>query len=132
MEEIFGKFDDFEYRERKPLNSLVENIGINNAPFAISPTINGLHVTHPAYSTWASMLNRCYNPKYKEKHPTYVGVTCCEEWLLFTNFDKWFKDNYIKGYQLDKDLLVKDNIIWHKLLDRDNEISIYIIESIME
>ena len=41
MEEIFGKYDNFEYRERKPLNSLVENSGINNAPFVLSPVING-------------------------------------------------------------------------------------------
>lgn len=112
MEEIFGKFDDFEYRERKPLNSLVENIGINNAPFVVSPTIINKRVTHPAYSTWRDMLVRSYTSKYKEKHPTYIGVTCCEEWLYFTNFAKWFKDNYIKGWQLDKDLLIKDNKIY--------------------
>ena len=132
MEKIFGQFDGFIYKERKPLNSLVENIGVNDAPFVVKPTIINKRVIHPAYQVWQHMLERCYNSKFKEKRPSYVGVTCCEEWLLFTNFDKWFKDNYIKGYQLDKDLLVKDNIIWHKLLDRDNEISIYIIESIME
>ena len=112
MEEIFGKFDDFEYRERKPLNSLVENIGINNAPFVVSPTIINKRVTHPAYSVWCNMLKRSYSKVYKEKNPTYLEVTCCEDWLLFTNFAKWFKDNYIKDCQLDKDLLCKDNKIY--------------------
>jgi hypothetical protein len=50
--------------------------------------------------------------KDNEEQPAYVGVTCCDEWLLFTNFAKWFKDNYIEGYHLDKDLLVKDNRIY--------------------
>lgn len=109
LEEIYGKFPNFEYRERRPLNKIVENIGINDAPFQVSPTINGLQVTHPAYTTWKSMLNRCACIKLKEREPTYSNITCCEEWLLFTNFAKWFKDNYIKGYQLDKDMLVKNN-----------------------
>ena len=112
MEEIFGKYENFEYRERKPSNNLVENIGINDSPFVVQPTCDGKRVTHPAYQFWQNMLVRCYNPKYKEKNPTYVGVTCCEEWLLFTNFAKWFKGNYIEGYHLDKDLLVKDNKIY--------------------
>ena len=112
LEEEFGKFDGFEYKERnrKPLNTLVYGCGINNSPFVVQPKINGLHlVRHPAYTTWISMLNRSYSKVYKEKNPTYLEVTCCEEWLLFTNFAKWFKENYIVGYQLDKDLLVKGN-----------------------
>ena len=35
-----------------------------------------------------------------------MGSTC---WQYFTNFAKWFKDNYINRYQLDKDMLVKNN-----------------------
>ena len=112
LEEIFGKFDDFEYRERRPLNKLVEGIGVNDAPFVVSPTIINKRVTHPAYSTWRNMLVRCYSSKYKEKYPTYVGVTCCTEWLSFITFAKWFKDNYIEGYHLDKDLLYKSNKIY--------------------
>jgi hypothetical protein len=112
LEEEFGKFEGFEYRTRKPLNKLVEGIGINDAPFVVAPTIINKRVTHPAYSTWKNMLNRCYNSKFKDSRPSYIGVTCCDEWLLFTNFAKWFKDNYIEGYHLDKDLLVKDNMIY--------------------
>ena len=109
LEEMFGKFDDFEYRERRPLNKIVENIGINDSPFIVEPTNMGKRVAHPAYRTWKNMLVRCYSSKYKEREPTYSNITCCEEWLLFTNFAKWFKDNYIKGHQLDKDMLVKNN-----------------------
>jgi hypothetical protein len=112
LEEIFGKFDDFEYRERRPTNKLMEGIGVNDAPFVVQPTICGKLIRHPAYIAWSGMLNRCFNIKYKDKHTTYLNITCCEDWLLFTNFAKWFKENYIEGWQLDKDLLIKDNKIY--------------------
>ena len=108
----FGVFEGFIYKDRKPVNTLVKGIGVNDAPFVVAPTIKGIQIKHPAYLTWVNMLQRCYNSKFKNKNTSYNGVTCCEEWLLFTNFAKWFKDNYIKDCQLDKDLLVKDNLIY--------------------
>jgi hypothetical protein len=112
LEEEYGSYKNFIYRTRKPRNSLVQKMGVNDAPFMVSPTINGIKIKHPAYIAWQSMLNRCYDSKYKEKYPTYVGVTCCTEWLLFTTFARWFKQNYIDGYHLDKDLLYKSNKIY--------------------
>ena len=109
FEAEFGIFDGFEYRERRPLNKIVEGIGINDSPFVVQPIISEKQIKHPAYSVWRDMLVRCYSNRLKEKSPSYIGVTCCEEWLLFTNFAKWFKNNYIEGYQLDKDILVKGN-----------------------
>ena len=112
LSEVFGVYAGFEYKAKNPLNSEIFVVAINDSPFVLSPVINGLQVKRPAYSTWKNMLNRCYNSKFKDSRPSYIGVTCCEEWLLFTNFAKWFKDNYIEGYHLDKDLLVKDNMIY--------------------
>lgn len=67
-----------------------------------------------SYAYWHSMLNRCYseyglknNPAYKRK-----GCSVCEEWLLFSNFKRWFDENYREGYDLDKDILVKGNTIY--------------------
>ena len=60
------------------------------------------------YSTWSSMIKRCYDKKEQEKTPTYKGVTVCEEWHNFQNFAKWFEDNYVEGWRLDKDLLYPD------------------------
>lgn len=113
MEKHFGIYPKFIYKERnRKHKSLVCGIGYNDSPFEVQPTCDGKKTRHPAYSTWASMLNRCYNPKYKQVHPTYVGCTCCTDWLIFTTFAMWFKDNFIDGYQLDKDLLVRDNKIY--------------------
>jgi hypothetical protein len=112
LEDIFGRYDGFIYKPRKPTNAVVEDYGINDSPFVVAPTIKGIKIKHPAYRAWSGMLNRCYNSKFKNKNTSYNDVTCCEEWLLFTNFAKWFKENYIEGWQLDKDLLTKDNTIY--------------------
>ena len=67
------------------------------------------------YNLWHSLIQRCYDPKMQEKHPTYKGITVCDRWLVFANFlediesiegyDKWVNDN---TYDLDKDLLQQD------------------------
>ena len=68
---------------------------------------------------WGAMLNRSFNNKYKEKHPTYKGVTCCDRWLCFANFLEDFealKQEYNwrsnEKLQLDKDILYKGNKIY--------------------
>lgn len=62
-----------------------------------------------AFSHWKGMLRRCYSEEYA---PSYKGCEVCDEWLLFSNFKRWFDDNYIKGYQLDKDILTKGNKLY--------------------
>ena len=68
------------------------------------------------YTTWKSMLQRCYSEKYHLKQPTYKGCTVCEEWLYYPNFKKWYEENYyeIKGQKmcLDKDILNKGNKVY--------------------
>ena len=64
-----------------------------------------------SYKAWHAMINRCYNENYK--CPTYYkDCVVCDEWLRFSNFKKWFDDNYIDGYALDKDILVKGNKVY--------------------
>jgi hypothetical protein len=65
-----------------------------------------------AYVVWCDMLRRCYSEKYHKKKPTYKGCSVCEEWLLFSNFKRWFDENHIDGYVLDKDILVKGNKVY--------------------
>jgi len=65
---------------------------------------------------WKDMLCRCYNDKWKEKHPYYDDCSVCSEWLNYSNFEKWFNNNYYKidgeTMNLDKDILVKGNRIY--------------------
>ena len=68
------------------------------------------------YKIWRGMLQRCYEPKYQEKYPTYNGCKVCESWHNFQAFAEWYNDNYyqIHGEQmhLDKDILIKGNKIY--------------------
>ena len=68
------------------------------------------------YNTWSNMLQRCYDPKYQEKHITYKNCNVSEEFHNFQNFGEWDSENYykIEGERmcLDKDILVKRNKIY--------------------
>jgi hypothetical protein len=77
------------------------------------PSKNGIH--NKSYRAWNHMLERCYDHKYQEKHPTYKDCSVAKEWHNFQNFAEWYEDNYPtdgKKYQLDKDHLVKGNKIY--------------------
>ena len=91
---------------------LTEGVGVNDAEYAISATIDGVEVNCPYYKTWRNMLKRCYNSKYKEKYPTYKGCKVCDEWLIFSNFKKWMEKQDWKGKQLDKDIMNKGNKVY--------------------
>ena len=62
------------------------------------------------YKMWSNMLMRCFGNKYKQEHPTYRDVTCCDEWLSFGNFVEWVNKQVgysgLKPYSdLDKDII---------------------------
>jgi hypothetical protein len=65
------------------------------------------------YTHWSSMLARCSCEDYHSKYPTYKGTTVCEEWLNFTVFAKWCREQpeFLLGHRvfLDKDILNKGN-----------------------
>ena len=69
-----------------------------------------------SYETWRHMLERCCSGEFKKKYPTYKDCTVCEEWHNYSNFKKWYDENYynIEGERmcLDKDILVKGNKIY--------------------
>jgi len=61
---------------------------------------------------WRSLIERSGSIKLKEIYTTYKDVTVCEEWKCFQNFAEWFEKNYIDGWDLDKDILVKGNKVY--------------------
>lgn len=77
---------------------------------------NNSKIKNLQYNTWISMLNRCYNEKFKEKHSTYENSIVIDEWHNFQNFAKWFDDNYYQvdeeRMNLDKDILIKRNKLY--------------------
>ena len=69
-----------------------------------------------SYNTWVNMLKRSCSSKFKKKYPTYKDCSVCKEWLCYSNFKKWYDENYyeIDGERmdLDKDILYKGNKIY--------------------
>ena len=65
-----------------------------------------------AKSCWKNMIKRCDNKLKNRKYDCY----CCDEWLIFENFKKWFDKNYYQieneRMALDKDILFKGNKIY--------------------
>lgn len=57
---------------------------------------------------WVRMLQRSYCDKFHIKNPSYRDITVCPEWHNFQVFAKWFKENYVEGWQLDKDIICKE------------------------
>ena len=70
------------------------------------------------YKIYHSMLQRCYDLKYQEKHTTYKGCKVEEFLLNFQNMGKWIEDNYyeVPGeiMCLDKDILYKGNKVYSR------------------
>ena len=92
-------------RNRKPRYG----VGVNDAHYITTPIVNGKQVADPSYSTWVSMLQRAYDPKFHVTNPTYVGVTVCEDWHSFSAFRAWWLNSHREDWHLDKDLLAAGN-----------------------
>jgi len=73
-------------------NKLVYGVGVNDCGESVKA--GGKNTTY--YVIWNGMLRRCYSDKYHSAR-TYIGCTVCDEWLLLSNFKKWFDENYVDG-----------------------------------
>ena len=77
---------------------------------------NGKHKRE--YKIWYNMLERCYDPKYHEKHSTYKDCKVEDYLLNFQHMGEWIDKNYYKvpGERmcLDKDILHKGNKIYSR------------------
>lgn len=99
----------------RKMKSLVYGTGDKGFKYPVA--INRVHLKE--YSLWVGMLKRC-NRLCQEKFPSYIGVTCSENFKSYSYFYEWcqtqigFKNVDEKGkvFQLDKDLLVKGNKVY--------------------
>lgn len=90
--------------------NLIQGVGVNDADYkvVVCETINGKSKQTwvcPFYCRWKDMLKRCYSEKFHKTRPTYKDVSCCDEWLTFSNFKDWMEKQDWQGKQLDKDIL---------------------------
>lgn len=71
---------------------------------------NGKHTK--CYKVWHSMMLRCYDENIHKEYNTYTNCIVCNEWHNYQIFAEWFYENYIEGYQLDKDLRLYGNKLY--------------------
>ena len=67
------------------------------------------------YNVWVSMIGRCYTTNTRPRDKSYIGCEVCQDWLTYSNFHNWFyapNNGYVKGYNLDKDIISKGNKIY--------------------
>lgn len=95
-------------RSGKP-GRLAFGVGINDVAFKIGARFEVKKINHRAYLSWMAMLERCYSDKKLQSRPTYIECYVSKDWLLLSNFFAWWKENYVNGWHLDKDLLCPGN-----------------------
>lgn len=66
----------------------------------------------PYYKLWNKVMERCYSFNFHKRNPTYKDCSVDERWHNFQVFAEWFENNYIEGFELDKDLILKNNKIY--------------------
>lgn len=96
-----------------PPKILVGGVGINDLSVVSK---GGVKIWE--YVLWKNMINRAYCEKFKEKNKGYVESSCCDEWLVLSNFisdinlihasDRYDSD----GWNMDKDILLKGNKVY--------------------
>lgn len=75
--------------------------------------VNGVEVKE--YRLWRGLLARCYNEKSKRNLPSYKNCVVSENFKYFPHFQNWCYDQVgfnVKGFELDKDILIKRNKIY--------------------
>lgn len=67
----------------------------------------------PARARWLSVMQRCYDETQLE--PAYYTANICTQWHSFTSFENWIVKQpgfNMKGWELDKDLLIRGNTLY--------------------
>lgn len=99
--------DEYKYIDCLPISALKER-QIKNPYYKCYFGVGCIGEILPNYKSrtfrvWKEMIRRCYDEKLRDKYPTYKNVIVCKEWLCYAYFKKWFDENYIENYELDKD-----------------------------
>ena len=98
---------------KDPYAPSVYGVGILGAKYPSK--IDG--VLTKEYKLWYSMLRRCYSDNSKKKNPTYEGCEVSDNFKSYEYFYEWCHIQIgfaNKGWQLDKDLLIKGNKVYNE------------------
>lgn len=90
--------------------------GIYDCDRPYSTTVNvgseSKRYTCPYFRKWHAMLIRTFSKSLKDKYPSHIGTTICDDWKYFSNFKSWIDcqpNRRWENLHMDKDLLVIGN-----------------------
>lgn len=89
------------------MTKLIYGVGVND----LKKNRSSFKYYDQVYVIWHGVLQRCYDPKWAERHPHYKNTSCDQSWFLFSNFynDIVSMPNFLLvdelKLQLDKDLI---------------------------
>ena len=97
------------------MNKLVHGVGVNDLPYRTQvkewvtkdggKRIREIVFLCKYYAVWQNMIKRCYNKKFQESNPSYIGTSVCSEWLYASEFKKWMEQQDWSDKSLDKDII---------------------------
>ena len=91
------------------------------------PSVYGVGITGTKYPTkvsgvltkeyilWKHMLERCYSDALKKRCPAYEGCEASDNFKSYEYFYEWCNKQIgfgVRGFEMDKDLLVKGNKVY--------------------
>lgn len=90
---------------------LVYGVGYNDGKY---PTkVKGVRLHQ--YSTWRSVVYRCYSEKHHIRNPSYALCSMSDNFKSYSYFYEWYAENnknLNQSLHLDKDALIKGNKIY--------------------
>ena len=112
------------------MTGLVQSVGFNDRKYPAK--LKGKNLAE--YDFWKGFLRRCYCPKYQRKQPTYGGCSVSDNFKSYSYFYEWCQSQVgfgQKGFELDKDLLLKGNKIYSEdtCLFLPSELNLLLISS---
>ena len=96
---------------KDPYAPSVYGVGITGTKYP--SRVNG--VLTKEYNLWCHMLQRCYSTCLKKQRPTYEGCEVGNKFKSYEYFYDWCQSQVgfgIRGFELDKDLLIKGNKVY--------------------
>ena len=96
---------------KDPYSPSVYGVGILGTKYSISEG----GVKTKEYVLWCHMLTRCYSDDFKKKNQAYEGCKCSENFKSYEYFYEWCNKQIgfgVKGFELDKDLLIKGDKVY--------------------
>ena len=82
---------------KNPYKRSVYNIGYYGVG---NYTARNNNIKTEEYIKWISMFVRCYDDKYHERQPSYIGCTVAEPFQNFQIFAEWYNHNIYEGNKI--------------------------------